>query len=250
MKKAKILNHLLSGILLMVIPVFSGCFSFLSYNNSYDDLDKDYEILTPQVSDFTEIQAGNEVRLTVCKGSEFKVSAKVFPEDQDLWSFKVLGNTLMIRPEYLPFYQPGPIEVVVQLPELEGLQLSGAAIADTDEIWISERVNLELSGTARLGGDGGFMTKEGRLNMSGSSFCQLKGQIESLRLEASGKSDIRLQDLLIRDLSAQISGATSASVTVLDTLTCQLSGASVMKYDGQPEIEKMNLSGASRLTRI
>jgi len=51
------------------------------------------------------------------------------------------------------------------------------------------------------------------------------------------------------DIVANFSGASSGHITVNNTISATLSGASVLRYDGSPTIIRSDLSGGSRLER-
>ncbi|HEU0127183.1 MAG TPA: hypothetical protein VFQ48_01045, partial [Pseudonocardiaceae bacterium] len=56
-----------------------------------------------------------------------------------------------------------------------------------------------------------------------------------------------LPDLAIRDLDAELSGASCAAVAVSDTLAARASGASTLRYRGAPRITRQQTSGVSSI---
>jgi len=47
-----------------------------------------------------------------------------------------------------------------------------------------------------------------------------------------------------------LSGASSAAVTVTDTISADLSGASQLRYGGSPRFSRKEISGASSITGL
>jgi len=72
-------------------------------------------------------------------------------------------------------------------------------------------------------------------NMNGASSIQLSGSTQELVADVSGASDLKAGDLKSAIASVTASGASSAKVYVSEKISASTSGASSIKYDGNPK---------------
>jgi hypothetical protein len=116
--------------------------------------------------------------------------------------------------------------VVITLPSLRGLDLSGASSAAVQ--------NLD--------------EPELRLELSGAADAELQGDVDDLDIDASGASDLR-QNGIIGVVTLEISGAGSAdfSDATVGSASVDLSGASSAEFGDLAEISG-ELSGGSSLS--
>jgi len=87
------------------------------------------------------------------------------------------------------------------------------------------------------------------LSLSGASKIDIDGDVDSLRLDAVGASKIDAENLTVKDLHLNVSGASKAEVYVTGTLWAQAAGASKITYHGNPEVLQSLAVGASRIKR-
>ena len=113
---------------------------------------------------------------------------------------------------------------------------------------VGSAFDLRLSGASELDGPVDFASMTGVL--SGASDVSLSGRVGTLDLEASGASDFSILDLEVDVLRVNLSGASSAEVTVNDTIEAILSGASSLGYRGAPDVSNVDVSGASSIGKI
>jgi DUF4097 and DUF4098 domain-containing protein YvlB len=122
---------------------------------------------------------------------------------------------------------------------------SSISLADGIE---AGKLSVTLSGASRL--DGRIKTSDGRLEASGTSRARLTGSATSLDVTESGASGLEAEDLTVASLVIDLSGASSAAVTVTDTISADLSGASQLRYGGSPQFSRKQISGASSITGL
>ena len=91
------------------------------------------------------------------------------------------------------------------------------------------------------------MAQKGSAEASGASKVTLAGRIETLVAKGLGASSLELGDLEIGDLDIGVSGASKAAVNVTGTLSASASGASNIRYSGDPKIKKSDTSGSSSI---
>src|SRR4029078_13056491 len=109
-------------------------------------------------------------------------------------------------------------------------------------------LTVTLSGSSQIQG---AKIAQGRLNVSacGARIVPLGGSADSLKIEGSGASHLVLNGTTSRAADVSLSGASSAKVSVSDTLAYSLSGASTLVYVGDPTITGSETSGGSSATK-
>lgn len=135
----------------------------------------------------------------------------------------------------------------ITMPELTVVELSGASHADLDGFAPQPAIDLSASGASSFEAD--LDTERLTLDLNGASSATLRGFAADARLEGSGASSLALGDLRIEDADVELSGASSAELTVLNHLDADLSGASNLNYDGDPQLGDISASSGASITR-
>ena len=78
----------------------------------------------------------------------------------------------------------------------------------------------------------------------------MTGIITALDAHLDGASDLDARNLQAADLTVELSGASGATVSVSDTISAELSGASTLRYGGNPHFVRRDVSGASSIERL
>jgi hypothetical protein len=118
-----------------------------------------------------------------------------------------------------------PLQAVITLPALVDLEASGAATVTVAGV-TGEQLDVEASGASRIA---------------------LGGEIQALELDVSGASTIDAQALTATQAQVEASGASTANVRVTGSLVAEASGASTIRYHGQPGQLAKDESGASTI---
>ena len=177
---------------------------------------------TRNVSDFKMVDASSAMYLEIAAGKEFSVQVEA--DDNLLQYIKtdVSGDTLKI-------YSKGnispktKINVKISMPELTGLEVSGASNAS-----VSNAMGNSIE-----------------LKASGASEVKIEGEVKNVKLEASGASAIEAETLKCQNADAHASGASTITTAPANDLTAEASGASNIFYTGEPKNIEQNSSGAS-----
>jgi hypothetical protein len=178
------------------------------------------------VSGFEKIDASGAVNVEVSIQKDFSVEVQA--DDNLLANIKteVSGGTLKIYSED-KISPKTRINVKVSMPEIEGLEVSGASSGNISNV---KADSLELKA-------------------SGASKIKIDGTAKELNGDASGASTIDAENLRVEDADIDASGASSAIVSASNDLKVDASGASKISYTGEPKNIKQNSSGASSVTK-
>lgn len=211
--------------------------------------------------DFTRVDLTHAAQGTIAPGDEYRVVIRIDDNIVDRLrvnhtKVRVDGNRAQLSDgtrsgDKLKIglengsYSNITFDVEIAMPNLAGLGLSGAARAEISGFAVAHAVNFDLSGVSHLAG----AINTGSLNcqLSGASHLQLSGSGDDLVARASGASSLQLGDFVCTDADIDFSGASRGTVNSQGTLNARLSGASLLKYKGNPTLGRVSTSGASTL---
>jgi hypothetical protein len=196
------------------------------------------------------------------------------------------GQTLVVRLAQGSYRLKEPPQVSIQLPVLEGIEISGAARARIDGFDSDRPFHAKASGAGVLegsirSGDAGFdlsgasvVKLEGSsrktqllgsgasrfelanwrvqgdglvIELSGASLARLSGSARAATIRAEGASHLTLANLDLEAADVTLSGASWASVRVKTLLNYEINSASHLEYYGEPKIGKAKRTGASHV---
>jgi hypothetical protein len=193
------------------------------------------------VDSFSEIEVGSAIELEVTIGPAADL---VVTADDNILPYlktEVSRDRLNI---YLDASSTSGIQVKVSatVPELKALVASGAT--RTTLIGVAgEHFQLDLSGasTCQLTSDADVMD----VKLSGASHGTLTGSAKELTLECSGASRVTATEFQAEKVAVELSGASTARVHATNELSAEASGASTLRYAGEPAKLEKEISGAS-----
>ncbi len=193
---------------------------------------------------FTKVNVSSAFTAEVTRAGGYKVEVTVDDSLVDRLDIRVSGDTLYIGLKSgTSIMGAAKMAAVVTLPELTGLDLSGATRTTVSGFSSDKGLNVTVSGASRLSGD--IAAGDARFNVSGASRVELSGSAGDLRATVSGASTLALDDFPAADANVDASGASRATVNVRGRLDASASGASTILYTGAPTSVRENTSGAS-----
>jgi len=221
-----------------------------------------------QFSNFTKVEVGSAFEVDISQGDSYVVSITANDNLFQHLDIRQSGQTLHIGLKQPRIYFRTVQKAAIVMPELERLSLSGASKGEVHGFNTGKNLELELSGASSLfidsikAGDtefdlsgaskatGSITMANGTFHLSGASTAELKGSAKDITVEASGASHARLVDLPATNVRLNLSGASEATINASGTLDGELSGASRLRYAGNPTLGRINTSGASTINRI
>ena len=161
------------------------------------------------------------------------------------------------------------VKYILQLKNLHHLGLHGASQAKLGN-WVGTKLTVKASGAAdvtfaditlqdfivELSGASNsrfqqMSADKASFNLSGAANVDAKaaGQLKRLKVDASGASNFRAKLLKVSEADVDASGASNIDLNVTEFLKAGASGASSIRYLGQPKLQN-NVSGASHVSSI
>lgn len=218
-------------------------------------------------SGFNRIEVSSAFTADITRSDTYKVSITLNDNLFDDLDISMSGDTLRIRMKPFTSFINTTQHAEISMPELKALIVSGASRGIVSGFQSDSFLNLEVSGASQMevhnlkAADtnvqvsgvsrlsGSLITNDGDFEISGVSNIELDGSATTVRLEVSGASNAKLASFIIADASVEVSGASHADVEVNGILDLNLSGASTLRYGDSPKLGRVEVSGASTLTR-
>jgi len=199
------------------------------------------------LSGFDQVEVSSAFDVQISQADQFSVVVRVDDNVKQYLDVVKQGSTLRIglKPFSSSAVSAMTLEAEVTMPELTGLELSGASDVSVGDFKSTQPLYVEVSGASSLRGDieaGGV-----RFDVSGASDVKLSGSGGDLVMDVSGAGKADLADFQVGDASIEASGASSATVNVSGRLDVEASGASRVRYRGSPTLGSVNSSGGASI---
>jgi hypothetical protein len=137
------------------------------------------------------------------------------------------------------------LEAEIVLPQLEGLDLSGACHGELKGFESEKDVRIHVSGSSKLKGFLG--ARKAELGVDGASSIALSGRAQSAQLSAHGSSHLTLPEFVVKQGKLDLDGASNAEITVrsTDPFVAKVSGSSTLEANVDAADIDLNIHGAS-----
>jgi hypothetical protein len=192
---------------------------------------------------FDKVDVSHAFAVDIRQGDSFSVVVGIDNNLVEYLRVEKRGGTLKIGLDTRRNYISSHGTAEVTMPELTGLELSGASHGSVSGFESTRALDVDLSGASHLEGD--VECGNARFDVSGASHLTLSGSGEDAIIGASGASHVDLADFPVADASVDASGASHVTVNPSGTLNAEASGASHVKYLGRPSLGRIDTSGAS-----
>ena len=198
------------------------------------------------VSNFSRVQAGHSFQIEIARSAAYSVVVTADNNIIDRVEVSKNGDRLVLDLEGGLNVRNATLRATITMPQLTGLDISGASRVEVTDFRSSDDLVVALSGVSRLDGDIG--AGDVSFTLSGASRLELEGSAKDIRLDVGGASNVDLKDFPVDDARVKLSGASHATLDVRKTLgPADLSGASSLVYHGDPSIKDLNASGGSTI---
>jgi hypothetical protein len=230
-----------------IFSVFAGLF-LLTFSESCvyvndDDIEPRGEgTRTYDFKNFDELEMGSAFRVNVIEGAAFAVTATGELNDLDDLEVFVQNGKLVARYNNSWKNRRNAMDIDITMPDLAGVDFSGAVNASIEGFENLPELEFELSGATKCHFEGSVRNL--KFDVSGASRLDLFGAGKFTDGEISGASELNAFDWAAEESDLEVSGASDARVWVSKLLDVDASGASSVRYKGSPAVEK-KVSGGS-----
>jgi hypothetical protein len=188
------------------------------------------------------VEIGDAFRVTIRVGRA-SPSGEVTMDDNllDRLRVEVDGDTIGIDLDGR--VRDATLRATIDLIGLRGLDVSGATRA---------RVEGEVTDDLTIGASGASEVEIGSvdldelvLSLNGASAVSIDGAAQHVRADVGGASRVALFGVEGHEVEVDVSGASEAELTARDRLEARASGASSVRYRGDPDRVITDASGSS-----
>ena len=244
------MKRLVIFTLVVAVPLLTACCPIpdlstlfggdISITGSGNVVTRDFDL-----SGFDQVDVSHAFDVDISRGDTFGVVVRVDERVEEYLEVVKQGRTLKIglTPRSYSMEDVRTMEAEITMPELTGLELSGASRGIIGGFDSTEGLTVEVSGASHLMGD--IQAGDVRFAVSGASRVTLSGSAEDVIIDASGASRVDLADFPVEDANVAASGASQVTVNASGRLDVNASGASQVKYLGSPSLGSVDASDSS-----
>ncbi|MFB9295799.1 head GIN domain-containing protein [Persicitalea jodogahamensis] len=245
MKKPFSSSVLKIALVLVVVSSLQSCI----YINTRDNDIPPRGVATRDLNlnNFDQLAMGSAYSIRVKKGENFSIKATGELNDlDDLDASVSRSGVLEIKYRNTWRKSRDRMDIDIVMPSLRGVDFSGASVSTIEGFENERTLDYRLSGASKST----FIGSADRLgiDLSGASELTLNGRSGLIIGEISGASQLYAFDFPVDEADLNLSGASRARVRVVKFLKVDASGASNVRYLGNPTVEQ-RLSGSSSVAR-
>jgi hypothetical protein len=202
---------------------------------------------TRNVGRFSRIEISGGYKIVLKQDSSY--SLKITADDNLLKYIKtdIEGSGLRIHSRK-NMCNSGQIIVNIGVGNLDEIDASGGVEVEGDGKINTKDIMFKMAGATKvkMNLNAAHVTTRG----SGSTELYLTGQAASHDIDLTGAGTVKALDFVVSTCNIQTSGVGHCEVNVLNTLNVHSTGASSVKYRGNPSNITNNKLGASSLEKV
>ncbi len=224
------------------VILFSAC-QKLSDVGTFQDATQTYNF-----NNFSKLQMSSAFKINVQQGNVFAISVR--GDRRNLDDLRVQVESGVLKADYYPNTNKNrqyTTEFTITMPALEGVDFSGATTSDISGFAGNDLLSIRLSGASVS--TFSVQPKQASINLSGASQLKLTGNAQKVNADISGASILESFSFAIEEVQVKVAGASKASINVSKVLNAEASGASHIRYVGNPATVTSNVSGASSVSK-
>lgn len=199
-----------------------------------------------QIESFESISVSGMFEVYVRQGNSNTLRLVADENLHELIETRVEGDRLYISTKET-IGKAKELDVYLMVENLKAIDASGAISLKSEGEIESRDLRIESSGAAEI--DLEVDVDDLIVETSGAAEIEMAGKADRLRVETSGAAELSLFELEVNNCSVNTSGAAEVRVTVKDVLSVDASGAADIRYRGNPELKRTDLSGAASLKK-
>ena len=202
-------------------------------------------------SDFTKVEISSAFSFEISRSDSYGISITM--DDNMFEHIQVtkegetlkIGITSRIALITIVDFRTTARKAVIRMPQLTGLDISGASKGIVSGFESTEELELDVSGASKLSFRD-LVAGDVDIDVSGASLVLMTGSVRDMVTEASGASRIELTALSAGDVELSLSGASRIEGNLnADSIDFDLSGASFALIRGSTGDIRVEASGAS-----
>jgi len=201
-------------------------------------------------NDYDGISASGFYDVELIDGAEEKITLTGEDNILNYIETEVKGGTLVIKSKdnknLIPS-QGKSVSIVIPVDEIDKIRLSGSGNFIGKKTLKTNDLDLQVSGAKNI--DLSIEATDISVATSGSCNIQLNGDCEELRIRSSGSSNVKAYELDVDEANLELSGSSDVELTVNESLVSRVSGSGNIRYRGNPEKVRNQISGSGMISK-
>ena len=224
---------------LFIFLLFAGLQLVIAQTSQKRDLSA-FSQISLRISANVHLQQGNTQSVEV-KGKE-EALQKLITEVND--------RKLVIRFPSETFFNrwnPGPMDIYVTVPQIDGLSISGSGSITTEGKIDSRILDLAISGSGDIKlGELKAEKVSSALSGSGNIHLTGSGNATEMKIVISGSGNVKAIGFPVDNVEVKISGSGNCWVNSIKKLDVRLAGSGNVVYRGNPAIDS-SIAGSGKV---
>ena len=206
------------------------------------------EVTTENIilENFTKIEVAIPANVKIITGDSAKISISSYESYLSAIKTTVRRGTLKLEGDICNA-DNDEVNIVITLPELEGVSISGSANVFSEMPVRTDELELEISGSGQISLN--VFANSIVSEISGSGEININGTCQKLKVEIAGSGEFKGLGLNSYKASIEIAGSGRASVFALNELDAEVAGSGVINYSGEPELS-VDIAGSGSVNKI
>ena len=206
-----------------------------------------------KLSAFTEVSLRISADVHISQGNEQAVEVKGKESTLEKLIIEVKDRKLIIRYSTDSFFNnkwnPGPVEIYITIPQIDGLAVSGSGSILADDKIESRIIDLTVSGSGDIRIKNLKAEKVSSL-LSGSGSLYIGGQetTSEFKTTLSGSGNVKAGSFSANNVNIKIGGSGSCWVTASKMLVVRIVGSGSVFYHGNPAVDS-NILGSGQIKK-
>jgi hypothetical protein len=193
--------------------------------------------------DFSSIDVESDIEVILEQSSDKFISVQAESNLQKLIDTKVENGVLIIEPNE-PINATKTIKITIRMPKIEGLEASSGSIIKGIGTFKGDDISIDASSAAEVNVN--LKYDNITLDSSSGSSINAKGMALKLETSASSGAEIEAYELLVNDVTADVSSGASINIHPIVNLNGNASSGGNITYNTEPKsITKDESSGGS-----
>jgi hypothetical protein len=200
---------------------------------------------TREVSNYTKIDASGAPTISYTQSDSLSITVEAGPGDLENIETRISDNTLFIKTKGNVKH---PYKIWLSGNNLNSISASGATTFKTANTIKADSLTIEASGASNL-----YLYVNSRAVksiVSGASDVTMEGNNDDLYADVSGASNFKSYKMVSSKTRVTSSGASTAKVFASQKLVANATGASTIKFKGEPKEVSAEGSTSSQIIKI
>lgn len=149
-------------------------------------------------------------------------------------STQVAGGEIIIKQDCCIKAPRSDIQLMITLPQLSNLAVSGSGMILVEDSFESETLHLAISGSGSIRGS--LSGRDLMVGISGSGKTEIDGEFLRQKVAVSGSGEARHRNIRCQQAEVFISGSGNAFVYAAQSMRVVISGSGNTYYTGSPQL--------------